>query len=384
MSDILVVGCGFAGFWSAVAARRVLGAEASITVVAPRPLLVIRVRLYQADPTSLAVDVTEHLDSIGVEFVAATALGLDQSSNEVVTDVGPLPYRRLIAATGSVLRRPPIPGAEATLSIDQLDDAIEFDRQLAAAVKDNPRPTIAVIGAGFTGIELALELRDRIARHASAAVGEQAQIVLIDRSPVVGAELGAGPRPVIETALRNGRIELRLGSDLARIEPGRITFSDGSDLDADVVVLTTGMTASPFTAALPGERDRLGRVVVDTSLACMANPTIFVTGDAAHADTGNGLTAMQSCQHALQLGRYAGENAARSILGQPAIPYGQLHYVTCLDLGRSGAVITEGWDRTVTQVGAVAKLNKVRINTESIYPPTPGDALDLLRASEIF
>jgi NADH dehydrogenase len=95
-----------------------------------------------------------------------------------------------------------------------------------------------------------------------------------------------------------------------------------------------------------------------------------VTGDAAAADTGDGHLALQSCQHALQLGRYAGENAARDILGLRTVPYVQLEYDTCLDLGRSGAVFTDGWERKVVESGSVAKARKQRINRTVIYPPS--------------
>ncbi|HEY9568985.1 MAG TPA: hypothetical protein VIR38_12905, partial [Thalassobaculum sp.] len=89
----------------------------------------------------------------------------------------------------------------------------------------------------------------------------------------------------------------------------------------------------------------------------------------------------QSCQHALQTGRLAGENAARDLLGLPLQPYAQLRYVTCLDLGRSGAVLTQGWDRAVAQTGAEAKALKQRINREIIYPPTGAAGAALLALS---
>jgi NADH dehydrogenase len=108
-----------------------------------------------------------------------------------------------------------------------------------------------------------------------------------------------------------------------------------------------------------------------------------VAGDAAAADTGDGHRTLQSCQHAGQLGRVAGENAARDLLGLPLIPYTQLRYVTCLDLGRSGAVVTEGWERRVEKTGGEAKAMKRMINTQIIYPPANGGAEALLAGSSI-
>src|SRR5207248_3965613 len=141
-------------------------------------------------------------------------------------------------------------------------------------------------------------------------------------------------------------------------------------LNTDAVVLATGMVAAPFAAKVPGLHDEQGRIVVDQSLRAGSAREIFVAGDAAAADGGDGRPILQSCQHALQLGRFAGENAARDLAGLPTISYVQPPYITCLDLGRSGAVFTRGWERTVELTGAAAKAVKRRINTRVIYPPS--------------
>ena len=53
--NILIIGGGFAGFWAAVAARRVAGPRRR-TLVSPEPVLEIRPRLYEAKPETLAVE----------------------------------------------------------------------------------------------------------------------------------------------------------------------------------------------------------------------------------------------------------------------------------------------------------------------------------------
>ena len=99
------------------------------------------------------------------------------------------------------------------------------------------------------------------------------------------------------------------------------------------------------------------------------------------ADTGDGHRTLQSCQHAGQLGRVAGENAARDLLGLSPVTYTQLRYITCLDLGRSGAVITQGWERRVEKTGSEGKAVKRLVNTQIIYPPADGTAEALLAYS---
>ena len=382
--NILVIGAGFAGFWAAVAARRVAGPHADVTLLAPEPRLEIRPRLYEANPATLAVDILPLLRKVDVGYARGAATGLDTAARTVTLAGGErLAYDRLVVAAGSRMRRPPVPGAEATFSVDTQAEAIAFDRRLAEIARNVAEPTIAVVGAGFTGIELALELRDRFAAHGAEGAAERLRIVLIDRAATVGPELGPGPRPEIEAALAEARIELRLAAAVQSLAADHVGFSDGSVLAADAVVLATGMAAAPFASRVPGERDALGRVVVDAALRAPAAPEIFVAGDAAAADTGDGHRTLQSCQHAGQLGRVAGENAARDLVGLPLVPYTQLRYVTCLDLGRSGAVITQGWERRVEKTGAEGKAVKRLINTQVIYPPADGTAEALLAASSI-
>src|SRR6185436_13796392 len=177
-----------------------------------------------------------------------------------------LPYDRLVVATGSRMRRPPVPGAEAAFSVDTQAEAIAFDQRLGEVARDVAEPTVAVVGAGFTGIELALELRDRLVAHGADGAAERLRIVLIDRAETVGPELGPGPRTEIEAALAAAGVELRLGAAVQTLAADRVSFADGSVLAADAVVLATGMAASPFAAQVPGARDRLGRAIVDAAL----------------------------------------------------------------------------------------------------------------------
>jgi NADH:ubiquinone reductase (H+-translocating) len=296
-----------------------------------------------------------------------------------------------VFAVGSVMRRPATGGAEHAHSIDTQAEAIAFDAALAEVATSRPALSIAVVGAGFTGIELALEMRDRIARHGGDGAGEAAKIVLIDRSATVGPQLGPGPRPIINAALAQDRVDLRLSAILTEITTTaatatrtyRLAFADGTSLDADLVVLTTGLVAAPLAERIPGDRDHAGRILVTRNLRAPGATDVFVTGDAAAADTGAGHPTMQSCQHALQLGRFAGENAARDLLGQHLVEYRQERYVTCLDLGRSGAVLTTGWERTVSLSGKEGKAVKRRINTQVIYPPADVSPEELLKASAL-
>jgi NADH dehydrogenase len=106
---------------------------------------------------------------------------------------------------------------------------------------------------------------------------------------------------------------------------------------------------------------------------------MFAAGDVARAFVDDTHLALMSCQHALSMGRAAGRNVARDLLGLALEPYAPPDYVTCLDLGEWGAVFTRGWDRAVQMTGVEAKALKRQINTARIYPPR-GERNEILAA----
>lgn len=380
---LVIIGAGFAGMYAALSAARLRDLqgispdEFEIELVAPQPTLVVRPRLYEPKPETLTAPLLELLEAIDVRYVQGTAETVDARSNAVgiITGGGErrtLVYDRLVLATGSRLFRPDIPGlADHVFSVDQLDDAVALDRHLHGLARrpaSASRDTVVVAGGGFTGIETATEMPARL----RAILGDKADIrvVIVERNAAIAPDMGAGPRPVIENALRKVGVETRLGAGVASVDDGGVTLSGGERIESATVIWAAGMRAAPLTQQVPAERDNFGRLLVDRALRVPGVGGIFASGDAAKAacdDVGN--YALMSCQHATRMGAFAGHNAAAELLGVPTIPYHQEAYVTCLDLGDAGAVFTRGWDRQVEFVGAEAKKMKQEINTVWIYPP---------------
>lgn len=381
MPEVLIIGGGFAGVWSAVAAvgqRRAAGvpeSEMHVTLVSAGDDLVIRPRLYEADPERMRVALDRVLGPIGVARVAATITGIDTEKREVtgvkrdgMSTV--LSYDRLVLAAGSHVVRPTLPGAEHLFDIDTLAGAAAVDahlRRLPGRPADEGRFTVVVVGAGFTGIEIATELGARL-RDVTGET-ERVRVVLVDRNGSVGHELGEGPRPQILQALDELGVERRLGVSVDSVSPEGVRLSDGSEIAAATVIWTAGMIASPLTGQVPGSRDHLGRLEVDDFLHVLGVPGVYAAGDTAAPLVEEEHTVMQSCQYAVPQGYFAGVNVAAELLGAKQMLFEPPPYVTCLDLGPAGAVLTSGWDREVVLTRQDAKNVKQLINTELIYPP---------------
>jgi NADH dehydrogenase len=382
---IAIIGSGFAGMWSALAAARVRAisgredGSVEILVISPKPELVVRPRLHETAFKDMAPPLGALFDAVGVRHLPGRVERIDADRHRIeVIEAGGersrLAYDRLILASGSSLFLPDVPGLlEHGFNIDQLDGAMALHAhllELKHKAGSPARNTVVVAGGGFTGIEIAAEMPERL--RSILGAGTPFKVVILEQADAVGPDLGPGPRPVIEQALKELGVEIRTGATVAAIDEGSVTIAGGERIPSSTVIWTAGMRASDLAAQIPGRRDWYGRLHVSPELRVRAVEDVFATGDVAFAATDDaGNHAMMSCQHALQLGRWAGHTAAADLLGLPLLPYSQPRYVTCLDLGPWGAVFTEGWERIVKMRGADAKALKRSINTELIYPPKP-------------
>ncbi|NUT89633.1 NAD(P)/FAD-dependent oxidoreductase [Pseudomonas corrugata] len=389
---ILVVGAGFGGVWSALSAARLLDQhdrnDVQITVLAPQAELRIRPRFYEPDVHTMKAPLDELFNAVGVNFVQGSADSVDAERKQVgYRDAsgiqGTLNYDRLVLAAGSQLMRADFKGViEHAFDVDEIEQATRLEAHIKSLANrpDGPaRNTVVVAGGGFTGIETATEMPARL----RAALGEQANIrvIVVDRAPQIGASLGEGIRPSLIEASAHLGIEWILNASVESVDPSGVTLSNGQRIESNTVVWTVGFRASPLTEHVPGTRDRQGRLHVDGNLKVLGQDHIFAAGDVAYAATDTvGNYAAMSCQHAIALGRYAGNNVAADLLGVAPMTYSQPKYVTCLDLGAWGAVYTEGWDRQLKLVGQEAKDLKTQINSIWIYPPAADRAAALAAA----
>jgi NADH:ubiquinone reductase (H+-translocating) len=389
---IVVLGGGFAGLIAAVGAARKLAElnipknEVAVTVVNRDPWHAIRVRNYEADLSDLRVPLADVLEPIGVELVIADVAALDYAERRVSVQAEgraeTLNYDRLVFALGSELVRPPIPGlAEHGFDIDTYDAASRLAAHLDALPSRPASPgrfTALVVGGGLTGVEAATELATRMR---ALSDGASARVILADRAPRIGSNMGEGACAVIADALRALEVEMRPGANLASVDKSGARLASGEDIAAATVVWCGGMRAHPLAASLPGPHDRFGRVEVDRWLRVPGAEGVFAAGDVAAALVDGTHASVMSCQHARPMGRIAGHNVVCDLLGAEMVPIDIGWYVTCLDLGAWGAVYTEGWDRRVTVTGTAAKETKRTINCVRIYPPRSGDPAEILAAA---
>lgn len=182
-------------------------------------------------------------------------------------------YDKLLLATGSSSRRPPIPGSDAAgvHYLRTIDDA----RALSAAL--TPGSTLAIVGAGWIGLEVAAGARGR---DVNVTVVESAHLPLL---AALGAEVGE----VFAQLHREHGVDLRLDQSVKEVttENGTATglrLGDGSTVAADAVLIAVGAAPNIGLAEQAGLAIADGGVLVDASLRS-SDPDIYAVGDIAAA-----------------------------------------------------------------------------------------------------
>ncbi|WP_432039946.1 NAD(P)/FAD-dependent oxidoreductase [Streptomyces cucumeris] len=284
---IVIVGASLAGLRAAEALREE-GFTGSLTLIGDephepydRPPLSKQVLLGKADAGRTALPRRRELDAEWRLGVAAT--GLDMTARRVrLADGTEVPYDRLMITTGVRARPWPHP-LEAELDgvfvLRTSEDAMALNRRLTAV----PR-RVLVIGAGFTGSEIASACRE---------LGLEVTVAERGPAPLVGA-LGGVVAQVAADLQRAHGVDLRCGVMVTGLEgdsAGRLRrahLSDGTTLDVDVAVVSLGATRN--TEWLAGSGLGSGPRGIACDAGCRAfdirgivTDDIFVAGDVARS-----------------------------------------------------------------------------------------------------
>ncbi|MFG2523430.1 NAD(P)/FAD-dependent oxidoreductase [Streptomyces sp. NPDC048527] len=284
---IVIVGASLAGLRAAETLRDE-GFAGSLTIIGDepydpydRPPLSKQVLLGRATADGTALPRRRSVDATWRLGVPAT--GLDMAAKRVrLADGDEVPYDRLLIATG-VRARPWPREAEAELDgvfvLRTRDDAAGLARRL-----DEGPKRVFVIGAGFTGSEIASACRER---GLPVTVAERAA------APLVGALGGVVGAVAAELQRRHG-VDLRCGVMVTALEgdaTGRVRaahLSDGSTVETDVVVVSLGATRN--TGWLAGSGLGAGPRGIACDAGCRAfdirgivTDDIYVAGDVARS-----------------------------------------------------------------------------------------------------
>lgn len=379
MRRILVVGGGYAGFYTAwKLEKRLRPDEAEITIIDPRPYMTYQPFLPEVAAGSIearhaAVSLRSHLRRTTV--LAATVTSIEHATKTVTVTPNEgadftLGYDIIVVTAAAVTRTFPIPGlTEQAIGMKHVEEAVAirdrlltgFDR--ASALPPGPERsrllTVTVVGGGFSGVEgfaELLSLATALLKSYPELRFSELSFHLVEANSRILPEVTDRPGAWVVRSLEERGGQIHLNSQLLSAEGGHVVLSSGEEFDSHLIIWTAGNAANPTVAThtdLPV--DARGSVIVRADLQVGTDdapvPDAWAAGDdAAVPDLAApvaGARTVPNAQHAVRQGKRLAKNIAATIRGERTRDYvhHSLGVVATLGIGRGifqyrGIVIT--------------------------------------------
>ncbi|MFK4146539.1 FAD-dependent oxidoreductase [Streptomyces sp. NPDC004065] len=356
----MIVGAGFAGYRTARTLSRMSRGKADITVLNPTDYFLYLPLLPQVaagilEPRRVTVSLSDTLRHVRLVLGEAQDVDLDARTVHYTGpegQKGALEYDRLVLSVGSVNKLLPIPGvAEHAHGFRGLPEALylrdHVTRQveLAAAAPDPgscaARCTFVVVGAGYTGTEVAAHGKmytdAQVHRH-PLRQGMSPRWLLLDIAPRVLPELDERLSATADRVLRERGVDVRMGTSVKEATHDGVVLTDGEFVPTRTLVWCVGVRPDPLVQSTGQPLER-GRLVVDPYLQVPGRPEVFACGDAAAVpDLNNpGKFTPMTAQHAWRHGKVAAINVAASLGVGERRPYRHRDLGFVVDLGGAQA-----------------------------------------------
>lgn len=267
-----------------------------------------------------------------VEWIEATGVALDAAARTLtLADGRVLAYDVLGIDTGATVDRDAIPGAsEHALFVRPIEHFLHGCEALVARAAERAL-SVAVIGGGAGGFELACALQHRL--------GERARVTL-----VTGGETPLAAYP--PTVQRRGRGVLKrlritvLEDRCVQVFPGQIVLGRGTRLECDAPVVATGAVPPDWLGHSGLALDAAGFIATGPTLQSRSHPEVFAAGDVA---TRTDAPRPKSGVHAVRAGPPLALNLRRFMAGGALVPYApQRRALNLLSCGDRVAIASWG------------------------------------------
>ena len=362
MTRIVILGGGFGGAYCAQALERTLrGRDCDVLLVDRNNYFVFHPLLIEAGTGSLEPRhaVVPHRAFLRtVRFRMAEVVSLDLARRIVVTRVpgeassSEIPYDQLVLALGSVTRLPDVPGLrQHGFEMKSLPDAVQIrDRAIQMLERADASPDEArrrtllrfvVVGANFTGVEVAAELQVFLhqarRRYPNVAAGE-IEVTLVEMADRILPALDASLAAYAADKMRRRGIDIRLKSSVARIDPEEATLTGGEKLPCLTVIWCAGIRPHPLVARWGLPATPQGYLACDEMLRVRGHDNIWAVGDGASIPDPAGGVYPPTAQHAVREGKHVAANLARRLAGEPPVPFRYASKGSLVPLGCRSAV----------------------------------------------
>ncbi|WP_225102264.1 FAD-dependent oxidoreductase [Streptomyces sp. CoH27] len=330
---VVVVGAGYAGLPAAKRlARRLHRHDTTVTLINASDRFVERVRLHQlaAGQRWATLSLRQQLSGTPVELLVGQVTAIDSTARTVWIGDEPraIGYDTLVYAVGSQARLDDVPGAaEHAHAVAGHEQATQLRNRVAEIASGG---TVAVVGAGLTGLETASEL---------AESHPELRVRLFTRADDLGSGLDPRGRTHLRRALDRLGVSIHPQTVVTTVREDGFDTRDGRTFAADAVVWTTGFRAPDLAREAGFATDHGGRMLVDATLRSVSHPEVYAVGDAAAGVAVSGAPSRMSCQAALPMGRGVADVVAARLTGREPGPVRIGYVFTNISLGRRDGVV---------------------------------------------
>ncbi|MBC6480281.1 MAG: NAD(P)/FAD-dependent oxidoreductase [Hormoscilla sp. GM7CHS1pb] len=273
-----------------------------------------------------------------VRFIQATVADIDVDSKQVQLDNGQkLQADRLVLALGGETPLQMVPGsAEYAIPFRTIADAYRLAEKLRILEQsDAEKIRIAIVGAGYSGVELACKLADRLSMRGRVRLIEQGDMILRTKSEF--------NREAAMDALSARGVWTDLETTVQSIEPDSVSLVYKEQVDkipVDVVLWTVGTRVPDVVRSLPLKQNQRQQLIATPTLQIIDHPDIFALGDLAECRDAVGQQVPATAQAALQQSDYTAWNIWASLTGRPLLPWRYQNLGEMMTLGIDNATLT--------------------------------------------
>lgn len=347
---VVILGAGFGG----LNAARALAGKADVTLVDRHNFQTFLPLLYQVSTAALAADHVVHpvrgaLRKSGVKFRMGSPISVDHKNKSVKLDSSEvLEFDHLIVALGSATADFGVPGVtEHGLGMKSVHEALMIRAEVMrrfedlCRFEDNTRLSIAVVGGGPTGVEMAgalAELKRGPLKNDMAHAADHMDIYLIEAGPRILPMFSEKLSARAESDLHKLGVFVKTNTAVREIKPRQINVKDGEPIPAEITIWAAGVKGEP-SAGILNLPVAGSRIDTDENLEVNHYPNIWAIGDINGTKGADGRFLPMVAPVALQQGKWVAKQILRKSSGQALIPFKYRDKGSMATIGRHKAVV---------------------------------------------
>jgi len=342
---ICIVGGGFGGLYTALRLAEFPWAseqKPEITLIDKSDRFLFSPLLYELiteemQSWEIAPPFAELLTNTDIIFHQGSVTSIDIEAKQVTVDEGKtINYDKLVLAAGGKTPVDIVPGAkEYALPFRSLNDAYQLQEKLRLLEEVDPdKIRVAVVGGGYSGVELACKLADRL--------GEKARIRIIDRGTEILKDSSEFNRKTAIAALEKNQIWQDLETEIANVESDSISLTYKGQTDTipvDLVLWTVGNQVASLVKDLPLAKNEQDLLKIEPTLLVEGRDDIYALGDVADCYDEHGKHLPATAQVAFQQSDYCAWNIWASATNRPLLSFRYQPLGEMMTLGTDNATI---------------------------------------------